>query len=673
MRFPPVVPADLAFEADGTPCAPGFGDVYHPRAGAMDQARAVFLAGNALPQRWQGRERFLILETGFGLGHNFLATWQAWRQDPHRPQRLHFVSVEKHPVPVDAVRRAYERHAGTPLAELAQTLLQAWPAPSPDLIQTAFDEGRVVLQVVHADVTLALRELRLQADAVYLDGFSPRCNAEMWSPPVFKALARLAAPGCTAATWSAARVVREGLQQAGFEVEKATGPARKRDTTRARQVRTLPPPKGVIAPRRWSSGQPPVVVIGAGLAGAACAAALSAAQVPCVVLEAQAEPALGASGNPAGLVHGVLHAEDGAHARLGRAAAWMAQRTYAPLVAQGHVAGRLEGLLRRETRLGVEAMRALVARLGLPESYVQVRETLSDEAGDRASGPAWFYPGGGWIDPAAWVQHAMRLPGVQFRGSNPVQNISRQGSRWQVFGPGGAMLAETEHLVLCPSAQVLQLLPRRLTENWPVGRQRGQITRVPLGPARSLAIPISGGGYALSLPDGDLLCGATASRDDEDPSLRAADHLYNLERAQRLIGPLPPIDPSRLGGRVGWRFHADDRLPLVGPVPAWATPPSDGSTRTISRLRDIAPEPGLYMLTGLGSRGITWAPLLGLTLASWITGDPWPLPGSLVDSLDPRRFALRTSQTARPAPSPADRSRPGGGQTPPPSPPPATG
>ena len=75
MKSRAIVPARIEFDADGLPYAPDFGDRYHPRIGALAQARHVFLAGNDLPARWAGRERFTVLETGFGLGNNFLATW----------------------------------------------------------------------------------------------------------------------------------------------------------------------------------------------------------------------------------------------------------------------------------------------------------------------------------------------------------------------------------------------------------------------------------------------------------------------------------------------------------------------------------------------------------------------------------------------------------------------
>ena len=91
-----LVPAKLDF-VDGVPYSREFGDVYHSAAGGPSQARHVFLNGNRVLERWAGRSRFVVLETGFGAGINFLTTWQAWRRDPARCRRLHFVSIEKHP------------------------------------------------------------------------------------------------------------------------------------------------------------------------------------------------------------------------------------------------------------------------------------------------------------------------------------------------------------------------------------------------------------------------------------------------------------------------------------------------------------------------------------------------------------------------------------------------
>ncbi len=101
-----VVPAMLERDPGGTPFSSAFADVYHSTQGGLEQARHVFLAGNGLPERWRDRNCFTILETGFGIGLSFLAAWNAWREDPRRPRRLHFVSVEARPFACDALAAA---------------------------------------------------------------------------------------------------------------------------------------------------------------------------------------------------------------------------------------------------------------------------------------------------------------------------------------------------------------------------------------------------------------------------------------------------------------------------------------------------------------------------------------------------------------------------------------
>src|SRR5882724_8560439 len=127
----PLIPARLEFAADGTPWSEEFGDVYHSAAGGPAQARHVFLAGNRLPERWAGRERFVILETGFGFGLNFLATWQAWRSDARRPAQLHYVSIEKHPFERADLAALHVRYPE--LAPFAQELQARWPLLVPGM------------------------------------------------------------------------------------------------------------------------------------------------------------------------------------------------------------------------------------------------------------------------------------------------------------------------------------------------------------------------------------------------------------------------------------------------------------------------------------------------------------------------------------------------------------
>ena len=135
-----------------------------------------------------------------------------------------------------------------------------------------------------------------------------------------------------------------------------------------------------------------------------------------------------------------------------------------------------------------------------------------------------------------------------------------------------------------------------------------------------------------------LLFGATSQIDDDDAQVRDADHALNRASLQRLTGWQLPA--TLVEGRVGWRMQTEDRLPWVGPAPTPELPP--GPRRDQPR---FAPRlPGLYLLAGLGSRGLTHAPLAGELLASWITGNPMPMPSCLIDAVDPARHAARQAR-----------------------------
>src|SRR3954467_1212297 len=217
---------------DATPYSPEFGDVYHSAAGALSQAQHVFLAGNELPQRWARLERFVILETGFGMGLNFLATWRAWKDDAARCRRLHFVSIEKHPFALDDLRALHRLYPE--LGAEAAELHARGPLPVGGAHRLEF--GNVVLTLFFADVA-QLRDLRLAADAIYLDGFAPARNPEMWTHQVLRSVSRLAAPDATLATWSVAGTVREALEATGFALEKRAGFGGKREMLTARNTR----------------------------------------------------------------------------------------------------------------------------------------------------------------------------------------------------------------------------------------------------------------------------------------------------------------------------------------------------------------------------------------------------------------------------------------------------
>jgi len=300
---------------DGTPYSPRFGDRYHSEQ-PLAQAREVFLHGCGLPGAWAGAAQWRILETGFGLGLNFLATWDAWRADPDRPRLLHFVSLEAWPVSSTDLLRAAARYPELlPLAE--QLAAQYWGL-LPGVHRLWFEGGRALLTLAIGDAQALLRQQHWEADAVYLDGFSPEHNPELWSAHTLKALARCCHRGTRLATWCVAGTVRAALTQCGFQVEKVPGTPPKRHNLRARFDPAWEPRPARAAAPAALPGPARCIVIGAGVAGAASAASLARRGWQVQVLDAADAPASGASGLPVGLFAPHLSPDDNFFSRVSR-------------------------------------------------------------------------------------------------------------------------------------------------------------------------------------------------------------------------------------------------------------------------------------------------------------------------------------------------------------------
>lgn len=199
-----------------------FGDPYFSLQDGLAETAHVFHGGNDLSTRLG--DGFRIAELGFGTGLNLLATSVLWA-GLGRPGTLHYTSFEAYPMPVRDMARALAVFPA--LAGPAAVLLDAWGRG-----QRQFDLGPIVVEVIVGDARRTLPDWAGQADAWFLDGFSPARNPELWEEPVLEAVARHTAPGGTFATYTAAGFVRRGLQAAGFQVERWPGYGRKRHMSR---------------------------------------------------------------------------------------------------------------------------------------------------------------------------------------------------------------------------------------------------------------------------------------------------------------------------------------------------------------------------------------------------------------------------------------------------------
>ena len=175
-------------------------------------------------EHWGGRARFVIFDSCFGGGEGFRAALEAWRADPHRPARLHYIA-------------------------LADGAL-------PGFMRMPQDDAHVTLDLLCAPIDTALAQLDARLDAVRLHG------AAHLGTNFVRGLARLSVPGTLLWADAVAPALRDALAGAGFGF----------DSSGSRAIFATRKP---VAPRA-EPAERRALVIGAGVAGSAACERLCA-------------------------------------------------------------------------------------------------------------------------------------------------------------------------------------------------------------------------------------------------------------------------------------------------------------------------------------------------------------------------------------------------------------
>ncbi|HHO70141.1 MAG TPA: FAD-dependent oxidoreductase, partial [Halothiobacillus sp.] len=483
----PLRTARFSLRENGTPVADEFDDIYFSTENGLAETRHVFIEGNDLPTRFAKLDPssgpFTILETGFGTGLNFLATWQTFLALAPPSARLHFVSIEAHPFYAKDIVRL---HKNSELAELARVLAEAWPDLVPGLHRRHFAGGRITLTLGFGDVRRLLPQMDLKADALFLDGFSPARNPAMWQPEVMCLLASLMNVGGSFATFTSARMVKDALAEGGFAFEKAPGYGRKRDMLKGILTRT-PQPRRVEPALPMSItgdvGARQAIVIGAGLAGCAITSALAARGWRITLFERGSEPAQAASGNPAGIFLPVLSRDWNALSNLtGSATGYLRSEIARMNASGGDIDWSVCGVLRlaRGDKHLAQQLRILET-LKPDSSFAQwlTQDQASDLAGVSVNAPGWWFPGCGWVNPPslckAWLASAAEATTTHF--NKPVFKIEKYGDLWRAFNEQGVVLAEAPVVIVANANEAAKFAA---TRHLPLIPFRGQISQLPI-------------------------------------------------------------------------------------------------------------------------------------------------------------------------------------------------
>ncbi|MXV27390.1 bifunctional tRNA (5-methylaminomethyl-2-thiouridine)(34)-methyltransferase MnmD/FAD-dependent 5-carboxymethylaminomethyl-2-thiouridine(34) oxidoreductase MnmC [Aeromonas veronii] len=648
--------ARLDWNEAGTPVSSDFGDVYFSNDNGLSETRYVFLQQNRLPARFSHHDSdsFVIGETGFGTGLNFLATMQAFLEQAPQSgngSRLHFISFEKYPLTQDDLRKALA--AWPELDHLSQDLVAQWPLPVSGCHRLHFAGGRIRLDLWFGDIKDMLPQVPHRAeglvDAWYLDGFSPAKNPEMWTQELFEGLARLARPNCSIATFTCAGFVRRGLIAAGFAMKKVKGHGSKREMLVG--DRTDKQPQQTIVPwyARPAGRAGEVVIIGGGIASAMTALSLVERGRKVTLLCEDDELANGASGNRQGALYPLLNGEHDALSRFYSLTFGYARQRLLALAERHPIAFELCGV----TQLGYDDKSAAkLAKMSLGPFPPELMHPLSTSEVEQVVGlpcghSGVSYPLGGWLCPAdltrAALKEAQASGLLQVEYHTQVVTIAEQTDAWHIESQDGRHW-QAPNLVVAAGHQLPALLPFAELPLYPV---RGQVSHVPTSASlRQLKTVLCYDGYLTPMHNDQHCIGASYSRNQSSLEFRAEEQIQNQVRLQACLPEQAwpaEVDVSGNEARVGVRCASRDHLPVVGPV-ARLQGLADHYAQLQHDQHNAQPlplHPGLYVLGALGSRGLCSAPLCGELLASEICGEPLPLAADLLEALHPARYWVR--------------------------------
>lgn len=610
------------------PVSDKFGDVYYSAEDGLEETRFVFLKGTGFPEACENGRDFVIAETGFGTGLNFLASWKAWTNSGAKGT-LTFISVEGYPLTERALEEAHETFPE--VADYAAELRKAWPAPAPGFHPRHFAEGKVRLILLFGDAAASFARLRAKVDAWYLDGFAPSKNPEMWSDALIEQIARLSKPGTRFATFTAAGFVRRALQERGFHVEKTPGYGRKRERlegTFETQAAVATSEKNV--PEWASLASTPtgrIAVIGMGIAGASIANALKRRGRDIVIIGGHGMPT--ASQVPAAILSPRFMLERNATSEFFTSAytysCWLPdyQKAWAPERGVTVLPKNENDSVRLNT----------------------VQELLDwDETWLAGAAESFHLCRGGSISSETALSHLIAdIP----RHEGVVTRLERNGGCWTLTLDTDETI-EAEAVVLATGIGTPSLLGDigcpELRPN------RGQIEQIlPPYPDNLPSPSLAYGGYVTAEVDGSRTIGSTFDRlsniDESSFQTSDSDSARIIEQFEAITG-LSRKDLTTGNSWAGVRATTPDHLPYAGPVAnyssaqeRYASLAQDAKTRNLGK-PDLVP--GLYLLAGLGSKGYQYGPILGEYLAAQICDEPLPLPTDLIAPLHPLRDLIRS-------------------------------
>jgi tRNA U34 5-methylaminomethyl-2-thiouridine-forming methyltransferase MnmC len=196
-----------------------FGQTFHSKFGAKEESIFKYAIPTLLAQK-ASRGHLRILDICYGLGYNSAAALATiWRSHPNCTVEIIALELDR----------------SVPISAIAHNLLSDWEDPIPQLLTKlvtaeSIDTERLNARLIFGDARQTIADpidLKFQADAIFLDPFSPTACPQLWTIEFIDRVAKCCAPDGIIATYSCAAAVRTALVAAGLSIGDTSPVGRK--------------------------------------------------------------------------------------------------------------------------------------------------------------------------------------------------------------------------------------------------------------------------------------------------------------------------------------------------------------------------------------------------------------------------------------------------------------
>lgn len=662
---------------EGTLFSKKYNDYYSSKKDALSESTYVFLEKNNLIQRWlnlpENKDLFTIGEVGFGGGINFLNCCKKWLELDLKNKRLAYFATEKMPLKLDDMKILHGFYES--LNAVSHQLLDTYPKLTEGFNLIELFNGKVQLCLIIDDAEIGFSQL-IQSkqnsntsyfesfDCWFLDGFSPNLNPSAWSSNLLKQVARLSSKHTTLSSFSAASKLQKTLAENGFNVSicKGFGGKRSMITASYKDNHNISPyvnPLGwhveKYTPTRFKKKQN-ITIIGGGITGCLTAVALKKRGFNITILDQHGDVAIEASGNNRAVLYPRLSAHSSSLADLNMIALQFASNYYKKFWEEE--CGQQCGVLvLPKSNTEEKIFHNISLRYGRNENFFELlyNKTLKKIAGLNLSAECGlFFPTLGWLSIPKICKNLIRefdIPIISSKADD-LRFIASENS-WEILNER-KKIVNTAHKLVIANSHAAKVFNE--TSFLSIKKLRGQISQFESNSfSKNLKCVVCAEGYITPSFENSHVCGATYNHNNDFTYTRQVDHQSNLEKIFKIDSLFHEfsknLNPEDINGRVGFRGTTRDYLPFTGAVPDFTKMKND-----FDYLRDDAKKvtqqtgsylPNLYVNCGMGSRGLTYAPLCAEILASEISNQIPPIPKRIRLDIHPARFIIRDIKKKR--------------------------